>query len=84
MFAHMERIDENGVPSEFSLVVVRQANNPRAGSIVTLNRVRKLGHAAGHNHKERGTLPLYNVRKNQPCTPVVDNILFYNGMKVLW
>lgn len=84
MLEHMERVREDGKPHEFHVVFVRSANNKLAGTLKEVKRCRKLGHSSGHNHKERGTIPLYDVREQKNLTPVLDNILFYNGMKVLW
>lgn len=82
MLAHMERTNAGGTPHEFHLRFVRGTGKLK-GSIKEVKRVRKLGHAAGHNHKEKGTIPLYDVVRKRPLTPIIDNILFYNGLKVL-
>lgn len=78
----MERTREDGQAHEFNICIVK-GTRKTAGQVKEYKRVRKLGHAAGHNHKERGTLPLYDAAKKRPMTPFLDNIIFYNGMKVL-
>lgn len=82
MLAHMELVREDGQPHEFHLVYVR-GTGKLEGTLKEVKRVRKLGHAAHARHKERGTIPLYDVQFQRPMTPFIDNILFYNGMKVL-
>lgn len=82
MLAHMETIRNDGQPHEFHLVYVR-GTGKLSGTLKEVSKVRKLGHAAGHNHKERGTVPLWDVAMQRPITPFIDNILYYNGMKVL-
>lgn len=82
MLAHIERVNEDGTPHEFHLVFVR-GSGKLEGSLKEVAKVRKLGHASGHNHKERGTIPLYDVVGQRNLTPFIDNILFYNGMRVL-
>lgn len=83
MLRNIERVNADGSPHVFTILVVRAANNKRAGTLAEI-MCSKLGHGAGHSHKRLGTLPLWNVKKQQVCTPVLDNILFYNGQKVLW
>lgn len=82
MLAHMEHQPEDGSAHEFHIVFVR-GTGKLEGSLKEVKRCRKLGHSAGHNHKERGTIPLFDVTTDRPVTPFIDNILFYNGMKVL-
>lgn len=85
MLAHMERTDSNGKPHEFQLIIVRgkaRAGKPK-GSMSKVKRVRKLGHASGHNHKEMGTIPLYDVVRQRNMTPFIDNIIYYNGLRVM-
>ena len=82
MLRLMEEQLSDGRPVEFSLVFVR-GTGKRAGSLKEVRRVSKLGHAAHDNHKERGTLPLYDVAKARPMTPVADNIIYFNNLKVL-
>ena len=82
MLDHMETIREDGKAHEFRIVVVK-GTRKLAGQCKEYKRVRKLGHASGHNHKERGTIPLYDAVKQRNMTPFIDNIIFYNGLKVL-
>lgn len=82
MLAHIEKVRDDGQPHEFHLVFVR-GTGKKEGHLKTVPRARKLGHASGHNHKERGTIPLFDVKYQRNLTPFIDNILFYNGMRVL-
>lgn len=82
MLAHMERINEDGTPHEFHLIYIR-GTGKKEGTLKEVKKVRKLGHSTGHNHKERGTIPLFDAKEKIPISPFIDNILYYNGMKVL-
>lgn len=81
MLEHMNRTTGNGQPHEFELIFVR-GTGKLEGSLKKVKRCRVLGHASGHNHKERGTIPLYDATAQHNITPFLDNILFYNKMKV--
>lgn len=80
MLAHMEGTNPDGSPREFEITFV-VGTGPAIGRLST-KLCRKLGTAAHSNHKERGTLPLYDVRQKRPCSPFLYNITHYNGLKV--
>lgn len=82
MLAHMERFDDEGNPHEFHLIFVRGTGKLK-GSHKEVKRATKLGHAAGHNHKKVGSIPLHDTLLQRPFTPFIDNILYYNGMRVM-
>lgn len=82
MLSDMERTRNDGTGHEFHIVCIK-GTRKAVGEVREFKRVRKLGHAAGHNHKDHGTLPLWDAAKKRPITPFLDNIIFYNGMKVL-
>lgn len=82
MLAHIERTNVDGTPHEFHIRFVRGTGKLK-GSIKEVKRVTKMGFAVHDNHKERGTIPLYDVVLQRPLSPIIDNILFYNGLKVL-
>jgi hypothetical protein len=77
----MERIRDDGKPHIFSIEFIR-ATGKYKGFRKKVNRVMKLQHGAGHNHKEAGTIPLYCLREKRPITPCIANLLFYNDLKI--
>lgn len=80
--AYIEKQNEDGTPHEFELIFIR-GTGKLEGTWKKVKRCRKLGHASGHNHKESGTIPLYDVIAQRNITPFIDNILYINGMKIL-
>ena len=81
MLAFMDRTT-GGQPVEFRIVFLRSGKRG-AGTLKTVKRCRRLGHAAGHYHLAHGTIPLYDVVAGRPCTPVLDHIVQFNGQKVM-
>ncbi len=77
----MERIRDDGKPHVFSIEFIRGTGKLK-GFRKKINQVIKLGHAAGHNHKERGTIPLYDIAQKRPVTPFISNLIFYNDLKI--
>lgn len=77
----LERIREDGKPHVFSIEFIRGTGKYK-GYRKKINKCIKLSHAVGHNHKERGTLPLYDVNKKRPITPFISNLIFYNDIKI--
>lgn len=77
----MQRQRADGKPHEFEIIFVR-GTGKLEGTMKKIKRCRLLGHASGHHHKDRGTIPLYDVVQQKNVTPFLDNIIYYNKMKV--